>query len=457
MEARGEPRLLVVDDSRDTREATAEFLRAAGFAVATAGNGEEALRRLDEGVAVVLTDLAMPGLDGLALLERARERAPHVPFIMITGHGSEEKAVRALKAGAFHYLTKPVNPEELLSLVRQAWQKHDMAVELGRLRRRLEERGSYAGLIGRSPAMRSVFESIRLVADTPTTVLLLGESGTGKELVARALHQESGRRGRRFVAVNCAAMPANLIESELFGHEKGAFTGAVSRHVGTFEAADGGTLLIDEIAEMPPDLQGRLLRVLETRRVTPVGSNREIAVDVRIVAATNRDLEARVAEGAFREDLFYRLNVVAIDLPPLRERPGDVPLLARAFIDAISAETGRAVRDITPEAMRCLEAFAWPGNVRQLRNVLAGMIVMSTREVLDVADLPAALREDGEAPGRTAPAPDPAREGQTLEDLERRAIARALAATGGNRTEAGRRLGVSTRTIQRKIRKYGLD
>jgi two-component system response regulator HydG len=377
---------------------------------------------------------------------------------MVTGQGSEEKAVRALKEGAFHYLTKPINPDELLSLIQQASERHALELELAALRRRLDERGSYAGLVGRSAPMLKVFDAIRLVADAPTTVLLEGESGTGKELVARALHEESHRRGKPFVAVNCAALPESLIESELFGHEKGAFTGATTRHAGTFQTADGGTLLVDEIGEMPLPLQGRLLRVLETQRVTPIGSNREIRVDVRIVAATNRHLARRVEEGTFREDLFYRLNVVVIQLPPLRERPGDVALLVRSFIDSISAETGRSVADITPAAMRRLESFHWPGNVRQLRNVLESMIVMTTSDVLDVADLPVAIRDDSAAPEHDEWTPA-AREqaDMTLEELEREAIARALAETDGNRTAAGRKLGISTRTIQRKIRKYHLD
>jgi two-component system response regulator HydG len=453
-----EVRVLVADDSRSSREATAGFLRSCGFEVLEAVDGKDAARQLDDGVGVVVSDLVMPNLDGLGLLATVRERSLKIPLVMVTGHGSEEQAVRALKAGAFHYLTKPVNPDELLSLIQQAGEKYTLEVELANLRRRLDERGAFAGLVGRSPAMTKIFNAIRLVADAPTTVLVEGESGTGKELVARALHGESSRRNKPFVAVNCAALPESLIESELFGHEKGAFTGATARHAGTFQSADGGTLLVDEIGEMPLALQGRLLRVLETQCVTPVGSNREVPVDVRIVATTNRHLAERVKAGAFREDLYYRLNVVVIELPPLRERAGDVALLTRHFIDNISADTGRPVADITPAAMRCLERFAWPGNVRQLRNVLESMIVMATREILDVDDLPAAIRAESPLPNSAAgEAGSPELSGLSLEQLERMAIARALEDSGGNRTAAARLLGVSTRTIQRKIKKYGLE
>jgi len=447
-------RLLLVDDDRSSRDATASFLQDVGYDVVTAPDGEQALRRLGDGIAVVVTDLAMPRLDGLGLLAAVRERAPHLPVIMLTGQGSEKLAVQALKNGAFHYLTKPVDPDELLSLVAQACDKFRLAVELAALRSDRAREGGFAGMIGRSPAMQAIFAQIVLVADTRTTVLVQGESGTGKELVARALHERSGRRRAPFVAVNCAALPPNLVESELFGHTRGAFTGATAAQAGTFRAAHGGTLLIDEIGEMPLELQGRLLRVLETQQVSPVGSDRPVDVDVRIVAATNRRLEADVAAGRFREDLFYRLNVVTLDLPPLRERREDIPLLARAFCDRLAADLGRPVREITPEALRRLAAFAWPGNVRQLRNVLESAIVMSTRDSLDVGDLPAAVR--GESGGPPVPAVEIAA-GATLAEMERAAIAQALAAENGNRTAASRRLGISVRTLQRKIRRYDLE
>ncbi|MGD8394388.1 MAG: sigma-54 dependent transcriptional regulator [Candidatus Eiseniibacteriota bacterium] len=448
-------RLLLVDDDRGSREATAGFLEDAGYSVVTARDGKHAISRITEGFAAVITDLAMPQVDGLELLAAARRLAPHTPVIMLTGHGNEEIAVRSLKAGAFHYLTKPVKPDELLSLIGQACEKHRMAVEIAELRERLRTGVPFHGLIGRSEAMRHVLEQIETVADTRSTVLVEGESGTGKELVARAIHLRSNRRSAPFIAINCAALPAALIESELFGHEKGAFTGATDPRVGKFAAADGGTLLIDEIGEMQLDLQSKMLRAIESRRITPLGSNRETPVDVRIIASTHRDLAAEVQAGRFREDLYYRLHVVRIVVPPLRQRPDDVPLLVRTFIDQLGPESNRPARDITTPALRQLERYHWPGNVRELRNTIESMIVMSSREVLDVDDLPESLRatEPGERPtvdGVVQP-------GMTMEEVEREAIRRTLESAGGNRTEASRRLGIGLRTLQRKIRKYGLD
>ena len=327
--------VLLVDDDASSCDSTALFLEAEGFPVVKARNGAEALRHLTEGISVIITDLVMPQVDGMELLRAAREEAPHTPVIMMTGQGSEAVAVEALKAGAFYYLTKPLNPHELLGLIRQAAAKYQMASEIAALHKHLNERYGFSNIIGKSDPMRKVFERIRMVADTRSTVLIEGESGTGKELVARALHFNSSRCKKAFVAVNCAAIPGSLIESELFGHEKGAFTGAVTARNGKFQAADGGTLLIDEIGEMQLDLQSKLLRVIESRCINPIGGNREIAVDVRIVTSTHQDLGDLVTQGQFREDLFYRLNVVCINLPPLRERRDDIPLLARAFIDEI--------------------------------------------------------------------------------------------------------------------------
>jgi DNA-binding NtrC family response regulator len=300
--------------------------------------------------------------------------------------------------------------------------------------------------------MRKVFEKIRMVADTRSTVLIEGESGTGKELVARALHHTSTRQKKPFVAINCAALPAALVESELFGHEKGAFTGAVDRRIGKFQAADGGTLLIDEIGDMPLDLQSKLLRVLESRCITAIGGNREVAVDVRLVASTNRDLQKLISEAKFRDDLFYRLNVVHIKLPPLRERREDIPLLVRAFIDELAPENNRPVRDITPAALTHLQTYDWPGNVRQLRNLLESVIVTATREVIDIQDLPEPIRQAHP----TASVQALVTAGLTMEQLEKEAIRAALQQTQGNRSEASERLGISVRTLHRKIKEYGL-
>jgi DNA-binding NtrC family response regulator len=445
-------RVLLVEDDKTSLESITLFLERKGYDVISARDGAEALEHLADGISVVVTDFAMPEVDGLELLRAAREDAPHAAVIMITGHGSEDVAVQALQAGAFHYLTKPIDPDELLSLVRQACEKYRMATEITGLHQQLQEKYGFANIIGTSDAMRRVFEKVRMVADTRSTVLIEGASGTGKELVARALHYNSARRKKPFVALNCAALPEALVESELFGHERGAFTGAVDRRIGKFQAAEGGTLLIDEIGDMPLDLQSKLLRAIESRCITPIGSNQEIKVDARIVASTNRDLVAMAKREAFREDLFYRISVVNIKLPPLSERPGDIPLLVRAFIDELAEESRRPVRDITPAALARLQGYEWPGNVRQLRNVLESVIVTATREIIDVPDLPEPVRQARPVSMRRSLV----KPGMTLEALEKEAIRVALRQTDGNRTRAAEQLGISLRTLQRKIKEYGL-
>jgi DNA-binding NtrC family response regulator len=445
----GNWKVLLVDDDRLSREAMADWLRSEGFDVIAVADGQAALPHFHDGVAVLVTDLKMPRTDGLELLRRAKEQAPHLAVILITAYGTVETAVAALKEGAFDYLTKPVKPDDLANKVRQAVAQRAMAAEIASLHTQLHERYGYENIIGKSPAMRAVFEKVRLVADTKSTVLISGESGTGKELIARALHHNSSRRHKPFVPVNCAAIPETLIESELFGHEKGAFTGATERRTGLFQAANGGTLFIDEIGEMKVGLQSKLLRVIETRRIMAVGSSREIEVDVRLVAATNRDLQEEVKKGAFREDLYYRLKVVAIHLPPLRERSEDIPLLVRYFLDEIARENQRPTRDIAPEALDLLLAYSWPGNVRELRNTLEGIIVLSTRERIEVADLPEHLRQGVSAQAVI-------RQGMTMAEIEREAIRRALEQSGGRRTEAAKSLALSVRTLQRKIKEYNL-
>jgi DNA-binding NtrC family response regulator len=446
-------KVLVVDDDRGNRQATGQFLESEGFEVITVASGGEALAHFAEGISVIITDLVMPGMDGMDVLRAARDDARHAQVILMTGQGSERAAVAALKSGAFHYVTKPVNPDELASLVRQACEKHRMASEIVALHDQLQKKYGFSNIIGTSEPMRRVFEKIRMVADVRSTVLIEGESGTGKELVARALHFSGPRRKRPFVAVNCAAIPEALVESELFGHQKGAFTGAVERRTGKFQAADGGTLLIDEIGDMPIDLQSKLLRALEMGSITPIGGNKEIPVDVRIVASTHRHLQGLVSDGKFRDDLFYRLNVVNIHLPPLRERSDDIPLLVRTFVDELAAENNRPVKDVSPSALAQLQAFDWPGNVRQLRNVLESAIVTATRETIEAEDLPEPIRQTPAR--RTAHSlVDP---GMTLERLERDAIRLALARAGGHRTDASNALGISVRTLQRKIKEYNLE
>jgi DNA-binding NtrC family response regulator len=444
--------ILLVEDDAANRDAAQTFLESEGFKVVTAHDGDQAIQRLTDGFCVVITDLKMPNIDGMELIRTAREHAPHTPVIVTTGHGSEETAVEALKAGAFHYLTKPVSPDTLLHYIRQAIEKYYMATKIADLQDQLRRKGSFRDMVGQSAVMRNVFEQIRMVADTRSTVLVEGESGTGKELVARALHEVSERRDRPFVAINCAALPETLIESELFGHAKGTFTGAVDKRVGKFQAAEGGTLLIDEIGEMPFDMQSKLLRAIETRCITPLGSNQEIESDVRIIASTNRDLKELIAEGKFRDDLYYRLNVVRILLPPLRERREDIPLLVNAFIHEIASESNRPTHDITPAGLALLQGYDWPGNIRELRNTLESVIVMSTREVIDAVDFPPPIREAASTP----PLQALIAMGTPLAEIEREVIRQTLESTGGNRTEASKILGVSTRTLQRRIKEYDL-
>ncbi len=370
---------------------------------------------------------------------------------MVSGVGSVEAAVKALKEGAFDFLSKPINLKELKHRIERALEKQSMAAEIADLHRRLREQHGIDDMVGQCPAMRELFEKIKLVADTNSTVLIIGESGTGKELVARSLHLNSPRRSQPFLPVNCAAIPDTLIESELFGHEKGAFTGASDKRKGVFQAAEGGTLFIDEIGEMPLGLQSKLLRAIENKKVMPVGSAREVPVDVRLVAATNRDLDQIVKQKEFREDLYYRLKVVVLRLPPLRERREDIPLLVRFFIDQIAKETNRAVRDITPEALNTLRAYDWPGNVRELRNTLEGIIVLSLKEQIELSDVPEHIRHTKVQDAQSIFEP-----GMTLQDMEREAIRRTLQATAGHRGETAERLGVSVRTLQRKIKEYQL-
>jgi DNA-binding NtrC family response regulator len=442
-------KVLLVDDDRLSREAMNDWLESEGFEVLAVADGQSAMKHIHDGVAVIVTDLKMPRVDGLELLRRAKELAPHAAVILITAYGSAETAVAALKQGAFDYLTKPVKPDELANKIRQAVAQHAMAVEIASLHAQLNDRYGFERLIGKSPVMRTIFEKIHLVADAKSTVLIVGETGTGKELVARSLHHNSGRRNKPFIPVNVSAIPETLVESELFGHEKGAFTGASERRSGLFQAAHGGTLFIDEIGEMNLGVQSKLLRAIENRSVMPVGSAREIEVDVRLVAATNRTLADEVKKGTFREDLFYRLKVVEINMPPLRERMEDIPLLIRHFLDEIARENRRPVRDIAPEALDILLAYNWPGNVRELRNTLEGTIVLSTRERIEVSDLPEQLRQGASAQAII-------HRGMTMAQIEKEAIRRALEESGGRRTEAAKVLDISVRTLQRKIKDYQL-
>jgi DNA-binding NtrC family response regulator len=405
---------------------------------------------MDEDIDVVITDLYMGDVSGIDLLQLWKKKRPETQFILFTGHSSIDSAVEAIKAGAFDYVTKPVNPEELVLLIKRALDTLAKDREIDNLRRRLDQRFGLDAIIGESRQMKEVFARIQRAAMVDSTVLILGESGTGKELVAQALHHNSPRKKGPFVAVNCAAVPATLVESELFGHVRGAFTGATDRRIGRFEQADGGTLFIDEIGDFELGLQAKLLRVLETLTLTPVGGHEDRKVDVRVLAATSRDIRKMVENGSFREDLFYRLNVVQVQLPPLRDRTDDIPVLIEHFLKDIAAKKGTSPKRVNPEVLHAFMHYRWPGNVRELRNALESMMVLAEGEMLTQHDLPERMVEQAAGPQALRDIPM----GLTMEDLERLAITKALDQSDGNRTHAAERLGISVRTLQRKLRQY---
>ncbi len=443
-------KILVVDDERSSRVSISKWLVSGGFEVVEAVNGQEAIDHLYDGISLIVTDLKMPKVDGMELLKIARKKVPHVAVILLTGSSSVESAIEALQLGASDYLTKPVNLQELTVKIKRAIERRELASEIADLHIRLKEKDELYKMIGRSAAMRKVFERIRLVADTDATVLITGESGTGKELVARAVHAHSSRNKNAFLPVNFAAIAESLIESELFGHEAGSFTGANKRRNGVFQAANEGTLFLDEIGELQIGLQSTLLRALENKAIMRVGSQKEEPIDVRMVAATNTDLLEMVAEGKFRKDLYYRLNVVNIALPPLREREEDIPLLVQYFIEVIAKANSRPTNSISPQALECLMKNDWPGNIRELRNTLESVIVMSLKEQIEYDDLP--LHITGASTTQ-----DILRSGLSLRDLEHEAIRRALEKFDGKRKESADALGISVRTLQRKIKDYDLE
>ena len=457
-EMRGD--IIVVDDDDGNRRSTELALRRDGYRVAAFGSGAEGLEHLRQhGADLLVTDMRMPGMDGLEVLRVARSLDPALGVLVITGFGSVESAVDAMKQGADDYLQKPVNLVELRKRVAAAVEKRRLAQEVARLRERLEEKFSFGTIVGASPGMQQILHQLSLIAPTRSSVLIMGESGTGKELIANALHQHSPRKDARFVAVNCAAIPPDILESEMFGHERGAFTGAVQRKAGTFEVADRGTLFLDEIGELPMALQAKLLRVLEERSFMRVGGTETIKVDVRIIAATNADLESRVAAGGFRSDLYYRLKVVTIAIPPLRERPEDIPLLLHRFFSTFKEENQRPDLVLDPGVVEVLKRARWDGNVRELRNLMESLVVLAPpgADRVRAEDLPEMYRaEAGGAPRpRPAMSPAPAGAPRTMDEIEREAILRALEETGGNRTRAAEILGIGLRTLQRKLKEYG--
>ena len=456
MSGREGARVLVVDDKRGSREALRKMLAKEGFDVAMAHDAETAVGAFGEAPAnLVITDLRMPGMDGIELLRRVKRASPDTEVILISGVGSIESAVKAMREGAYDFLTKPLERVAVLKAIDKALEKQALLRENADLRARLRSLVDGSGMIGNHPSILRVKEMVRQVAPASATVLILGESGTGKELVARALHEGSERAGRAMVKVNCAALPETLLESELFGYERGAFTGAASRKEGRFRLAHGGTLFLDEIGDMPLVLQPKILRVLQEGEFERVGGTETLKADARIVASTNADLQTAVAERTFREDLYYRLNVIAIHLPALRDRRSDVPLLAEHFLQRYAAKNNRPVLAFSREALDAMSNHDWPGNLRELENTVERAVVLSRGDVLTVEDLPARVAR-GESAGEERPAASDAplinvAVGAPLADIERRVILETLRHTGGDKSAAARLLGIATRTIYRKL------
>jgi two-component system, NtrC family, response regulator HydG len=458
-----EPLILIADDERSNLESLSRIFAKEGWRVATADSGASALEVLRrERVAVLVTDLMMPGMSGEALLRAARTVSPDTEVVLVTAYGTVEAAVSAMKEGAYDFITKPVKRHAIVKTVRQALERVNLLAENRALKEKLAELGVAAGpLIGNAPAFRAVLDALRQAAPTSATVLLTGESGTGKELAARMLHDLSPRAARPFVPINCAAIPETILESELFGYERGAFTGAAARKEGRFERAHGGTLFLDEVGEMSPSVQVKLLRVLQDGVVERLGGTQPVQVDVRIVAATNKDLAQEVKANRFREDLFYRLNVVAIRLPPLRERRQDIPLLASAFLRRLAEKHKKAVDGFSPAALSALEAYGWPGNVRELEHAVERAVVLSRGGLVDERDLPDGVREararagasdaaQPAAPGSGAPSVTVAI-GTPMEEVERLVIRETLRHTRGDKNLAAQLLGIAARTIYRKL------
>jgi len=447
-------RILVVDDEKGAAETTAEILEREGYQCITANSVAEGKRRIDEmGPEIVITDLVMHDGDGMDILRYARKNIPEGEVIMVTGFGSVESAVAAMQEGAATYLRKPLNIDELRAVTDRAAEKVRLARDNVALQSRLDRKFGFENIIGNSPRMLEIFELLRQISATSATVLITGESGTGKELVAQAIHANSRRKRGPFVALNCAALSEGVLESELFGHEKGSFTGAESARRGRFECADGGTLFLDEVGDIPLSTQVKLLRVIEARQITRVGGNTPIPVNVRLIAATNQDLDALVKQKIFREDLYYRLKVITINLPPLRERAEDIPLMVRAFVREFGIEHERQISKIDPDIYPVLQAYRWPGNVRELKNCVESMVVTTRDEKLTLSNIPRHIMKEAEA---TEEEPGAISTNLSLAEAEKRLIRAALRRAGGNRRSAAEMLDIGLRTLYRKIKDYNL-
>jgi two-component system response regulator HydG len=445
--------ILVVDDDAAHRKMLKAVLSADGYRIHEADDGDTACRLVEDNVYdLVLMDLRMKRMDGDAAQQQMERIHPDMPVVMMTAYGSVRSAVEALKAGAEDYLTKPIDPDELKILISKTLRQRQLKAENRNLKEQLGKRFDLGNIIGSSSAMRELIETLILVAPSEATVLIQGESGTGKELVANAIHHNSPRNSQPFIKVNCAALPETLLENELFGHEKGAFTGATSARKGRFQMADHGTIFLDEIAEMAPATQAKILRVLQEREFEPVGGTRTVRVDTRIISATNRNLEAEIEADRFRQDLFYRLNVMAITVPPLRDRRADIPLLADHFLEIYAVKNQRTIKGFRPRAMDLLTKHAWPGNVRELENVVERAVILARGEWIGPEHFPTAIGDQSDSPSNQTHVLS---SGRSLKEVEKEMILKTLEDMGGNRTQTAKLLGISRRTLQLKLKEYG--
>ncbi len=445
-------KLLIIDDEKNIREGLQRALTLDGYDVMLASDGREALDRIDEGdIDLVITDLKMPRLSGEELMKDALENYPYLPIIILTGHGTIENAVEAMRNGAYDFITKPLNIDKLSLIVKRALENSSLKRQNRELLNQLKKKYSFENIIGKSAAMKKVFETVELVAPSRANVLIYGESGTGKEMIADAIHHNSPRRDKPYVKVHCAALPETLLESELFGHEKGAFTGAIMRKRGRFELASLGTIFLDEIGEISLKTQVKLLRVIQEREFERVGGEQSVKVDVRIISATNKNLKEEIERGSFREDLYYRLDVVSIHVPPLRDKKDDIPLMVHKFIEDFSSENNKEIEGITNGALKSLMSYKWPGNVRELRNVIESIVVLTKSKVITEQDLPPDILSKDERSYLKLPA------GVDLGEAEKRLILFTLENTGGNKTKASEILRIGRKTLHRKLAEYGMS